>query len=292
MTLLQAAEKLHVDPKVLESLEAERFEALGAPVYVRGHLKRYAELVGEQSGELLETYASITKPSLPDLTQLPKAQRGTDPRKLVLPALVVLIAFALVGTVWWVLQNFDSNAFKAPAAPRAVDTVPEGQPRLLTDEPLVLSRGPAEPASANESSGEGSGATDGSDPAAPQSRAAPVVAENRSTVPAQALSSQRMDVTLRLSADSWVEVYDAAGERLFYGIGSADSSRRLTGTPPLRVVLGNAPGVSLDVNGKPADVPANLVRNNVAQFVIDRSGRIVRVPRETAAVAVGTPDGG
>lgn len=289
MTLLQAAEKLHVDPKVVESLEAERFEALGAPVYVRGHLKRYAELVGEQSAQLLEMYASITKPSLPDLTQLPKAQRGTDPRKLVLPALVVLIAFALVGSVWWVLQNLDTSAFGTPAAPAVVNTVPEGQPRLLTDEPVVLSGGETPPAPAGVPSAGAAGSAERAVSGAASS-AAP--AASQSAVPAQVAPAQRMDVRLEFSADSWVEVYDAAGERLFFGTGSAESSRTLTGTPPLRVVLGNAPGVSLDVNGKPADVPANLVRNHVAQFVIDRSGRIVRVPRQTAAAAASTPDGG
>ena len=81
---------------------------------------------------------------------------------------------------------------------------------------------------------------------------------------------------MKFAADSWVEVYDANGERLFYDIGSAASSRKLTGTPPLRVVLGNAPGVTLDVNGRPAKVPANLVTEDSAQFLINRSGRIVR----------------
>ena len=42
LTTLQAAEKLHVDARILEALEAEDFAALGAAVYVRGHLRRYA----------------------------------------------------------------------------------------------------------------------------------------------------------------------------------------------------------------------------------------------------------
>ena len=46
----------------------------------------------------------------------------------------------------------------------------------------------------------------------------------------------------RLSV-SWID-----GQRLFYDIGSANSSHAVTGTPPLRVVLGNAPGVSVSIN--------------------------------------------
>jgi hypothetical protein len=46
-TLSEAAGKLRVDVAVLEALEGERFDELGAPVFVRGHLRHYAELLGE-----------------------------------------------------------------------------------------------------------------------------------------------------------------------------------------------------------------------------------------------------
>jgi cytoskeleton protein RodZ len=85
-----------------------------------------------------------------------------------------------------------------------------------------------------------------------------------------------MDLTLKFANDSWVEVYDANGQRLFYDIGAAKSSHTVSGTPPLRVILGNAPGVSLNVNGKPVKVPASAVQQDSAQFTINRAGRIVR----------------
>src|SRR5262249_23129754 len=56
-------------------------------------------------------------------------------------------------------------------------------------------------------------------------------------------------VTLRYSADSWTEVYDATGARLFYDVGAANSVQTVVGTPPLRVVLGNASGVAVEFNG-------------------------------------------
>src|ERR1044071_5353863 len=101
LTQLQVAEKLHVDAKVVESLEAERFEVLGAPVFVRGHLKRYCELIGESAPELLEIYSAATKAVLPDHTRLPKVAPEASPSRLAVPALVVLIGFVLLGVVWW-----------------------------------------------------------------------------------------------------------------------------------------------------------------------------------------------
>src|ERR1700729_3485815 len=86
LTTLQAAEKLHVDARALESLEAENFAALGADVYVRGHLRRYAELVGESPHELQDLYASSTPAVRPDLTRIPRAERPPESARLMLPA--------------------------------------------------------------------------------------------------------------------------------------------------------------------------------------------------------------
>src|SRR6185369_3926253 len=93
--------------------------------------------------------------------------------------------------------------------------------------------------------------------------------------PARA-GGKAMELSLHFAADSWVEVYDANGEKLFYDVGTADSSRTVSGTPPFRVHVANAPGVTLDVNGKPAPVPANALKGDEAQFTINRAGRIVR----------------
>ncbi len=109
-----------------------------------------------------------------------------------------------------------------------------------------------------------------------------------------------MQITLKFSAESWVEIYDSKGDKLFYDIGSADSQKTLSGTPPFRVTFGNAPGVSFDVNGKPGTIPDNARKDDTAQFVINPSGRIVRAraqpqgpqgsgsPQSAAAPAEGT----
>jgi cytoskeleton protein RodZ len=79
---------------------------------------------------------------------------------------------------------------------------------------------------------------------------------------------------LRFTAESWAEVYDSSGERLFYDVGPAASVRTFKGAAPLRVVLGNAPGVSVEVNGHPADL-ANLTHaDGSAQFMVSRTGRV------------------
>src|SRR6204780_289087 len=104
LTILQAAEKMQVGARILESLEAEDFAALGAPVYARGHLRHYAELVGESPTELQQMYADSTQaaPAQPDLTRIARAVPVADSGKLVGPAVIGLAAIGVIGVVWWV----------------------------------------------------------------------------------------------------------------------------------------------------------------------------------------------
>jgi cytoskeleton protein RodZ len=105
LTVLEAAEKLHVDARTLEALEAEDFAALGADVYVRGHLRRYAEFIGESPAELQELYASSSHAARPDLTRIARADPGNGAARLLLPALLGLLGFALLVLLWWVLTT-------------------------------------------------------------------------------------------------------------------------------------------------------------------------------------------
>jgi cytoskeleton protein RodZ len=83
------------------------------------------------------------------------------------------------------------------------------------------------------------------------------------------------EVTLRFNGDSWAEVYDAKGAKIFYDIGSADSVKTLSGAPPLRVILGNPTGVAMEINGKSMTVPT-VKGDNGVQFTVFRNGRLSR----------------
>src|SRR5688572_13047356 len=132
LSVAAAAEKLHLDIKVIEALESDRFAELGASVYVRGHLRRYADFVGEPGVELVNAYSEReARPPPPDLTQVPHAERRTDPRRLVTPLVGLGCALVLALAIWWVLAGSRSStpASSGPApsneaAPAASDAAP------------------------------------------------------------------------------------------------------------------------------------------------------------------------
>ena len=83
-----------------------------------------------------------------------------------------------------------------------------------------------------------------------------------------------VELQLRFSADSWTEVYDADGRRLYYALAPANTERTLAATAPLRVVLGHAPGVQVSIDGKSAIIPEGALRRDVADFVVNAAGRL------------------
>jgi cytoskeleton protein RodZ len=254
LTILQAAEKLHVDARVLECLEAENFEPLGAAVYVRGHLRRYAELVGESSVQLQELYTGSASSVRPDLTRIPRGEPAPGAARFMMPVLLVTVAIALGGLLWWLV-----NLPHARPQPLPVIAQVSSSPPVVTADATA----PASPAPRSEG-GEGSPSPPGAGP---------------TTAP---VSADAQTLTLRFSAASWVQIADAHGKVLLDGVQPPGGMRSVSGAAPLRVVLGNAPGVALEVNGRPASLEGLVRRRGDAHLLVDAHGSVSAAPPRPA----------
>jgi cytoskeleton protein RodZ len=81
---------------------------------------------------------------------------------------------------------------------------------------------------------------------------------------------------LSFSADSWVDVHDAAGRRLFAGNGRANSVKTIAGAAPMKVYLGFASGVQLAVNNHAVAIGPQFVAGDVARFEAGADGVLRR----------------
>ena len=74
-------------------------------------------------------------------------------------------------------------------------------------------------------------------------------------------------VTIRLAHDSWVEVFDTQGKRLYYDLAREGHTLKLKGTGPIRVLLGYGRDAQVEYNGEPFDHSPYL-RHDVARFTL------------------------
>jgi cytoskeleton protein RodZ len=265
LSVIQAAERLHLDPRLVGAMEEELFEMLGGAVYVRGHLRRYAELVGETAADVPGRYSASPQSVPPDLHRPGYQERKQrDPRASLVPLIIIaaVALFALV--VWWVLGSARRHAASANAPPAAAAlSTPATAPAPTPAQVSAVAGGAGVLSSAKGPAGTTLTAGAGT-------RAAAAAATGTAARRAAALQ-----LRLHYAADSWTEVYDAHGKRLFNDLGAADTVRTLSGTAPLKVVLSHAPGVAVEVDGQAVAIPERALRNDGAQFVINSSGRLV-----------------
>ncbi len=87
--------------------------------------------------------------------------------------------------------------------------------------------------------------------------------------PVQAVAGVgELRLELRFNDDSWVEIKSADGKNLLLGLLRKGDTRSVTGKPPLTVVLGNAAGVEVQVDGKLFE-HSRYTRDNIARFEIN-----------------------
>lgn len=104
--VIQVAERMHVDAAVIEALESGQFALLGPPVYVRGHLRRYADILGEPEGPLQARYAALQEASVePDLTNAPRMlPQPPSERALRWPLILGAGLIVLAVIIWWAMK--------------------------------------------------------------------------------------------------------------------------------------------------------------------------------------------
>jgi cytoskeleton protein RodZ len=292
MSPQQAAEALNLDPVILGQLETNDFGALGAPVFVKGHLRRYAALLGLGEDEVLALYErskqQLGEPSLVPKSRLEMAPVRGKPRWpwVVGGAVSFLVASALIGYLSenglpWFAQQGEEDAGVTQAV-----TVASGNRKDEVNTPATI--GPAGapataaagtatvPAAAAGSSAISSPApfssNAGSAAVPPAATSGAAAASANAALPA--LAPGQVSLQLRFTADSWVEVFDGSGKAVLYDLGKAGSERTITAMAPVSVTLGDARGVGVIVNGRTLPPPSRAAGESLARFSIGADGNL------------------
>ncbi len=262
----KAADEMHLDAWVIDALENGDYQRIGPPVYAKGHLKRYATILGLPTAEVASGFE--TKPASPAADALQPSNvrmRFTAQESAGRPwtkiTAFAAIAVAVGGIIWW--RPWHQRSAVSAAAPTGLPanaSSPGGAASGAQDN----AESPAEPAVAA-----------GSAPLPQAGGAAHETASEPGTGPAR--------LRLSFSADSWVEVHDSAGRRLFAGTGRANSVKTIAGSAPLKVYLGYASGVQLEINDRVVAIGPQLVSGDVARFEAGADAVLRRDSRAMAA---------
>lgn len=296
ITELAALTKLA--PATLEALERDDFATLSEPVYVRGYYRKCAKALTLSEQELLTAYEKLVAPRAPQAPTkllLGSSETGSSLKKTRRrggsPWLLWLIAIAgLVAVGTWLLREDPSGHHSVlaemPGAAKPVAVAPSLSEPAAAPAPASTA---AKPLSINEVSttpAESSLAQAPAAPAAAEPAPAPVVSPPPAPAqpalatelsapppPSAAASPAAPDaLTLGFKSTSWVRVEDSNGKVLLSGVIQSGDRQVLSGKPPYSLFLGNAPGVSVEYQGKPVDIKSYIKGNDTARLSVPSSG--------------------
>jgi len=239
----EIAKELHLDEPKVRALERNDFEMLGAPVFAKGHLKKYASLVGVDADDVLTDYYQMTRQDTipPVVIGRKRMRQEVSPGPWIAAIVVILVA---VASYWW----FAVYSAQATATDTSLEVAPvEPQEAVRTETEQVDS----EPAAQQ-----------------PDPDPEPVASEPEPQVAEPVMDDGQVRLSLEFTGECWTEVSDATGRRLFFEMGREGQSINLTGAAPFAVLFGNVDNVRVQLNGNDFPVSSSSPGSRMARLTI------------------------
>jgi cytoskeletal protein RodZ len=94
------AKELHLDEFKIRALEQNNFAVLGAPVFAKGHLRKYAELVGVPVDDVLADYYELNRAAgaPPVVGPVRRMRRDISLGPWITGGIIAII---IASTAWW-----------------------------------------------------------------------------------------------------------------------------------------------------------------------------------------------
>jgi len=267
------ATRLNLKEEYIVALDANDFDKLPAPTYVRGYIRSYARAINLNADSLINLYEGIAKAPpeiLPDVKPTIQASSRDKPVK----AMTYLVTFTLVFLLiaWWQGQNIvNPGFFSFNMKTSEGGRYPGGFTYTydVVNHPEILEVYDLDELEQDELINIKVVDLDESDDILSVEDSLILNAKTSSITPANPNAPAGSDtLKLELSAESWVEVFDASGERLYRDLAKPGEIINITGTAPLSVKLGNARAVSVNFNGNAFDT-SEYTKAGVARFLLE-----------------------
>lgn len=218
---------LRIRAEQLEALENNEIEKLPAKVYAIGFVRSYAEYLGLDGEKMVHLFKVQAK----DYAEEPQLQMPAPASDSKLPSKWLLLASVL--TLLVLSAVYMAATSETREAVDAVPPVPAEIQQATLEKPQVVEEAPEE--------------------------AEPVVEE-----PTLSKKPEK-GIILNIRENSWVEIKDQEGRKLLSQVLKAGDQYFVPNRPSLRMSIGNAGGVEIEVDGEPLRLLGGqgVVRRNI-----------------------------
>jgi cytoskeleton protein RodZ len=262
------ASKLKFKVGIVQNIENDTFDPLIPVTFNRGYLVNYAKLVGVEVEDVLASYDALDAATIQRTEMLSFSRETAEQAE---HSLVMWLSYFIVAVLigltilWWQQESRQQENDSSNATP-SITLVKKNNDRVAVES--------VQSTSLNEDKT----LTDNNDKTNADISAAPLALaldteQSVSNVSTDAVVNDLSPPTAPMIStavftfysDCWVNIFDATGERLAWGVKKSGYVMTIQGKAPLSITVGKPELTSIIFNGQPVDMSAFNV-GNIAKF--------------------------
>jgi cytoskeleton protein RodZ len=275
LSVQQVADKLYLDVNLIKALEADNYEQLPPPIFIRGYIRNYAKLLEIPAEPILTAYersgqAAISTPVItPQLA--PKKQTNSSDWRFKAVTYTIIITLMMLMALWQYYPTSISEpqeVVNAPDAPAWENFQPLETPP--TYPPAVVETNPAGSLNAPKPSEETQPAVGVTAPTEGVSETQPATTEPTATTtesPA-APEPQSQSLQIHFKQSVWTRLTDSKGKVLYNQTGKSGEVFSIKeGIPPFYLSVGNE-GLQVEYQGTVKNITTYPKQKNKSKTFI------------------------
>lgn len=287
----EIAQRLNFRLTLVEEIEQDNFDQNLPATFTRGYLCSYAKVVGVDSEDVLASYdalgaANIQRSEMQSFSK-ETAKQAEHSRLMWISYFIVALLIGL--TVMWWLQE----SRQAPTVPEIIEstTSTSSDDVVVNNTQESTEVNPVSSAVNETQQPSTNTAKQAENIANPEVDAAPVESEqtahevnesaqlttdNSSVSDASQAAEEPQDISTEaaestavftFSGDCWVNIFDATGERVAWGVKKTGYVMTIKGKAPFKVTLGKPELAQIVFNEQPVDT-STFSKGNIAKFTL------------------------
>ncbi len=259
--------KLNLKVGLVQDIEDDIFDPSIPVTFNRGYLANYAKLVGVEVKDVLVRYDALDAATIQRSEMLSfskeTSKQAEHSRVMWLSYLIVAVLVGLT-VLWWLQDNrqqVDNSSNVIPNTAPAEDVSDDISAKSIEasslSEKSTLVNDDAQPSENND---DASGDANNSD-----IEASANIVVNDVSQPAEPTVPAISTAVFTFKGDCWVNIYDATGERIAWGVKKSGYVMTIQGKAPLSITVGKPELTSIVFNEQPVDMSAFNI-GNIAKF--------------------------
>lgn len=279
LTQQDVADKLNFRTTLVNNIENEVFDTKLPETFNRGYLRNYAKLVNVSQEDILASYEqlNVAKTQASELQSFSKGtEKLAESNRIMWVSYLILTILIGASVVWWMQNSTSKLEETQPVQDAEKVTIIDNEQADTQQQPEIIMETPAstlEPVAIDNTATQ-TNTENGTEGKLPLSDELTLENNNDLVTPENPPSTEisqpvtiLTNVTFTFSGDCWVNISDASGERIAWGVKKLGYIMKISGQAPFSVTLGKPELVAINFADKNIDM-TQFNAGNIAKFTL------------------------